>query len=220
MTTRVGILASGGGTTAEAFIHATQNGTCDAEVAVVVTNNREAGVVGRVHRLNEMYGLDIQDLWINGLTHEEGRGKDGEQTLSESKAINDIFVHQNVELVLLLGYMKKVRGDLLDNYGSLESHESIFEASMLNTHPGPLPETQGLAGIDVQKKVLELGLTYSAQTLHVVSAEYDKGGVYAEHRVPVMPSDDAESLMDAVTAAEKLWIPVDVNRFIQEKSAQ
>jgi len=33
------ILASGGGTTAEAFIHVTQDGRVDAEVGLVVCNN-------------------------------------------------------------------------------------------------------------------------------------------------------------------------------------
>jgi hypothetical protein len=40
-----------------------------------------------------------------------------------------------------MGYMKMVRGELIEEYGWLPHFDSIYQARMSNTHPGPLPET-------------------------------------------------------------------------------
>ncbi len=210
----IAILASGSGTTAEAFIHATQTGIVSANVRLVISSKPDTEIFGRVERLNKQYGLGIKILHINGLTHPEGPGQRGEQTLGESAAILEEITKHDIALVALLGYMKKVRGPLLEEYGALSSHKSIFEARMINTHPGPLPATRGLAGLNAQKKVLEMGLENSAQTLHVVSADYDTGATYAEQLVPVMPDDTADSLFAAVQATEKSRLPKDINNFL------
>lgn len=210
----IAILASGSGTTAEAFIHATYTGAVDAEVQLVIASKPDAGIFNKIKRLNMRYDSDIQALHISNLTHPDRPGRQGEQTLAESAAIRDEIAKRNIALVALMGYMKKVRGPLLEDYGSLPDHKLIFEARMVNTHPGPLPETRGLAGIGAQKKVLELGLDHSAQTLHVVTEEYDAGAIYAERRVPVIPGDTAESLFEAVQATEKAYLPSDIGSFL------
>ena len=70
----IAILASGSGSTAEAFIHATQDGRVDSEVGLVVCNNppEKAGIFARVQRLNDLYGLDIETVEISGKTHPDG----------------------------------------------------------------------------------------------------------------------------------------------------
>jgi phosphoribosylglycinamide formyltransferase 1 len=136
---------------------------------------------------------------ISGLTHPGKPGEKGEQTLEESDAITKLC--EGFDLVALLGYMKKVRGSLLD-------------LAVVNTHPGPLPETAGLHGIHIQERVLELGLTHSAQTLHYVVGEYDSGKIIAAHPVPVVPGESAESLFDAVQVTEKAHLPVDLDMLL------
>lgn len=114
-----------------------------------------------------------------------------------------------------MGYMKRVRGALLEQYGWQKGAD--FEtARMLNTHPGPLPQTEGLFGIHAQEEVLRTGLGYSAQTLHVAAEAYDTGPILAEHRVPVMPGDTPESLFEAVQLTEKIYLPADVGQFLQD----
>jgi phosphoribosylglycinamide formyltransferase-1 len=197
----IAILASGSGTTAEYVILATQTGVLQANVGLVVCNNApaKAGIFGRVERLNDQYGLQIPALHISGKTHPLGAGKPGEQTLEESEAIAKLC--REFSLVALLGYMKKVRGALL-------------ELPIVNTHPAPLPETAGMYGVHAQEHVLASGLGYSAQILHRVTGEYDDGEIIAEHRVPVKPGDTAESLFDAVQATEKAHLPVDLNNLL------
>jgi phosphoribosylglycinamide formyltransferase 1 len=195
----IAILASGSGTTAEYVVRATQTGVLRARIGLVVCNNLGAGVFGRIERLNKQYGLQIPAVHVNGKTHPAGTGGRGEQTLEESEAIVNLC--KGIDLVVLLGYMKKVTGRLLD-------------LPMVNTHPGPLPETAGLYGLHVQEHVLESNLGYSAQTLHWVTGDYDRGEVIAVHHVPVALGDTAETLFDAVQATEKAHLPTDLDALL------
>lgn len=216
-TPSIAILASGRGTTAESFIHAVQAGIVAAEVSLVIASRPDAEVFARINRLNQQYKLGIEALHISAVTHPGGAGERGEQTLSESEAILAEIKERDISLVALMGYMKKVRGPLLQEYGSLPDHESIFDSRMLNTHPGPLPLTRGLTGHSAQAKVLESGLEASAQTLHAVTADYDAGAIYASHSVPVIAGDTKESLLAGVQATEKAWLPLDINYFLADQ---
>jgi phosphoribosylglycinamide formyltransferase-1 len=206
----IAILASGGGSTAEAFIHATQDGILKADVGLIVCNNppEKAGIYERVNRLNRQYGLEIPVLRISGITHPEGAGEKGEQTLEESEAIASAIYDEGCVLVALMGYMKKVRGSLLEEYGWQSWMRSSVQASMINTHPGPLPETQGLFGVHVQERVIESSLGYSAHTVHVVSEEYDEGRIIEETRVPVESGDTPDTLFERVQQVEKANLPL------------
>lgn len=217
---RIAILASGSGSTAEAFVHATQDGRVSAEIGLVVCNNPpgKAGIYSRIERLNNEYGLDIPVLRISGITHPNGPGEKGEQTLEESEAITLAISEAECSFVALMGYMKKVRGVLLETYGWQPWMHSPTQARMINTHPGPLPQTQGLFGIHVQEKVLESGLGYSAHTVHVVSDEYDQGGILDETRVPVEPDDTAALLFDRVQQVEKANLPRVIGRCLFERN--
>jgi len=197
---RIAILASGNGTTAEALIYATQNGVLNADVVLVVTNKPDAGVLQKVERFNHQ-GLGIKSLVINNTTH-PGESAPGEQAPAESQAIYDAIKEVNVDLVLLLGYLKKVTGPLLD-------------LKILNTHPGLLPATKGFYGKHVQAFVLEQKHEFSGQTLHEVVSDYDSGKTITEHKIPVMPWDTEETLNAAVQAVEKANISVDVDQFLK-----
>lgn len=215
----IAVLASGSGSTVEAVIHATQDEArgLDFTVGLLIANNTTKGVFERIQRMNSQYGLNIKTLFMSGSNYPGGPGEKGEQTLEESAAICAEINNGGFALVALMGYMKKVRGDLLDQYG-WRGGTSKYEAGMVNTHPGPLPETRGLHGIGVQEEVLRIGLGYSAQTLHVVADDYDTGPVIAEHRVPYIPGDTAESLFDSVQLTEKNYLPSDLDSFIKAKA--
>lgn len=225
----IGILASGSGTTAEAVIHATQTPVLAAEVGLVVCNNSreylerttgDGGIYAKVDRINKQYGLDIHVEKINATTHPRGPNHEGEMTNGEADAICKLMDDRGVGLVAMLGYSKRGMGELIDQYGGSIRHVAKEEARMINTHPGPLPQTRGLHGIDVQKRVLELGLDYTAQTLHVVVGPYDSGPIIAVHRVPVMPGDTEQKLETAVQATEKPWVPVDINAYLETRRQQ
>lgn len=217
-TPGIAILASGSGSTAEAFIHATQDGRVDAEVGLIICNNppEKAGIYDRVARLNAQYGLDIETAEISGRTHPDGNVGRG-QTLSESEAITRRIAAGTFAHVALMGYMKMIRGDLLDVYGWHDHQGSIYDAMMSNTHPGPLPETEDTYGIHASEKVIELGLTASKHTVHVVTDGIDKGPVIAEHPVAVEPGDTPQDIFDRVQIVEKAALPYALDKFLKEQ---
>jgi phosphoribosylglycinamide formyltransferase-1 len=200
---KIAILASGSGTTTEALIYASLSGVLDADVRLVITNNEDAGVLQRIERFNKQ-GLEIKTLIINSKTHPGEAGR-GEQTPAEAQAIYNAVIDANIDLVLLLGYNKKVI-------------EPLLGLRILNTHPGLLPVTKALHGEDVQAFVLEQKHEFTGQTLHEVIAEYDSGKTIAKHKLPVMPWDTVETLNAAVQLMEKAYIGVDVDAFLKNES--
>ena len=222
----IAVLASGSGSTVEAFIHATQEGIADAEVGMVISDKEDAAVFGRVARLNSQYGLDISTRVINGTLYPKGRQARG-QTLQESTEICGAVSSGEFALVALMGYMRVIagEGDLMKEFGWLSEYDEkdnanrgVYLARMLNTHPGILPHTADTYGIHTQERVLKLGLTDTAHTVHAVAAGVDAGPVFAQHIVPVFPdSDDPQKLFDRVQRVEKAYLPIDIDRFLKEQ---
>jgi phosphoribosylglycinamide formyltransferase 1 len=62
--------------------------------------------------------------------------------------------------------------------------------------------------------VLAAGVPESAATVHYVDGGVDTGPVIAAERVPVLPSDDADTLKARVQAAEHRLLPQVVRRLI------
>lgn len=222
MNPRIAILASGGGTTAEAFIRAGQAGEINVDVGLVIISRQEAGVFQRIKSLNKEFGLDIETVLINHKTHPAADGENvnrGDQTAGEEAAILAKLLAGNFDLIALMGYMKRVGPNLIEAFGWLPEYTSVFQAKMVNTHPGLLPDTKGFYGLHIQEYVLEHHLPYGGQTLHVVSEKYDDGPIIAEHKVMVEPGDTAEKLFARVQAVEKKYLPMDIEDFIQARLA-
>ncbi len=221
----IAVLASGSGSTMEAFVHASQDGIVDAEIHVVISDKPCEGSFERVNRLNKLYGLEIRAVEANRMLYPGGEQERG-QTLEESEVICRVISDAQCSLVVLMGYMRIVapEGDLMKEYGwhpdysMMETDNSphgILEARMLNTHPGILPETTDTYGIHTQSRVLELGLDTTAHTVHAVSAGVDKGPIFTEHEVPVFSDDDPQTLFDRVQRIEKAYLPIDIDKFIK-----
>ena len=218
--TNIAILASGSGSTAEAFIREVQTRQYPLEVQLIITNNPDAFVLERVKKLNAELGLRMETAIINSRTQSTARPfVHGEQTEEEQTAILALFKQHHIDLVLLLGYMKRVGQRLLNEYGWLPSYESAYQARMLNTHPGLLPQTIGTHGRGTQEFILRQKVSEGGQTLHAVASEYDTGPHVAEHRVVIEPGDTPDSLFDRVQAVEKAHIAQDVMGFVEAQQA-
>jgi folate-dependent phosphoribosylglycinamide formyltransferase PurN len=62
-------------------------------------------------------------------------------------------------------------------------------------------------GVRVHRAVLEAGSTVSGATIHLVSAEYDRGPIIAQWPVPVAADDTPDSLAARVLAVEHELLP-------------
>lgn len=222
MKPRIAILASGGGTTAEAFIRAGQRGEISTEVGLVIVSRQDAGVFQRVADLNSEFGLNVECVLVNHKTHPAAEGETvarGFQTAAEEEAIRQLLLAGQFDGVALMGYMKRVGARLIETFGWVSHYTSIYQAAMVNTHPGLLPDTKAMFGQQIQQYVLDHHLPYGGQTLHLVSEEYDDGPIIAEHRVEVQPGDTAESLFARVQTIEKQCVPLDIEAFVIGRKA-
>jgi phosphoribosylglycinamide formyltransferase-1 len=222
MRPNIAILASGSGTTAEAFIRAGQRGEITSRVSLVIVSRADAGIFERIDNLNKEFGLDIKTLLISNKTHpaaDQEQVKVGYQTKAEEAAMLEALSNGNFDLVACMGYMKHVGASIVEKYGWRADYTSMYQAMMLNTHPGILPDTAAYYGVRIQQYVLDNGLPYAGQTVHIVSEEYDEGPIIAEHQVPVEPGDTADILFGRVQATEKKHLPGDIEAFVQGRLA-
>jgi phosphoribosylglycinamide formyltransferase-1 len=109
-------------------------------------------------------------------------------------AMADWLLEYGVDLVVCAGYMHLLRRCFLER----------FPGRVVNTHSAPLPDFPGPHPIH---DVLAAGVPETAATVHYVDGGVDTGPVIAAEQVPVLPSDDAESLKARVQAVEHRLLP-------------
>ena len=175
---RIAVFASHSGSNLQAMIDACHLGKINAKVAVVISNNPDS------YALERAKSAGIPSFCMNKKTH----GKSlHEETLG-------LLTRNNVDIVFLAGYLKKLPENILQEY-----KDRIF-----NIHPSLLPKYggKGMYGLNVHKAVLEAGEKESGATIHRVVGEYDTGEIISQKKVPVLDSDTPETLAKRVLKAE------------------
>ena len=183
---RLGVLASGGGSNLQSLIDACEGGRIPGVVAVVISNNSDAGALARARR----HGIPA--------FHLSGKHYPDDEDLD--RAIVRVLREHGVTLVLLAGYMKK-RGP---------AFVAAFPRRILNIHPALLPGPHGgpgRYGPAVHASVLAAGDAVTGVTIHIVDEHYDHGPVVARREVPVLPGDTVETLQRRVLEAEHRLYP-------------
>lgn len=230
---RIGVLASGGGSTAEAVKEAIDTGDLpDTEIAFIASNNSaanpEAGVWERAERL----GIPIHHISNKTqpectLPEHEGLVLPGTISYEASEKMLQMADEYGVHMLVALGFMKRVVGRVLE------------EVPIANTHPGPLgPDriTAGYHGTGVQERIMQLGLRYSGPTFHWMETEvdedtglpaYDAGKEIGHFPVKVTDqmqaqwdnSGDVTLLKNEVMRVEKLWVPSWIHKALRQTEA-
>ena len=186
----IGVIASHGGTNLQAIIDACTDGSLDARIRVVISNNSRALALERARRAN------IPTAHLSAVTHPDPASLDA--------AIADTLASHGVELVALAGYMRKLGPETLSRYRN----------RILNIHPALLPKYggRGMYGERVHSAVLAAGERVSGVSVHLVDEEYDRGPVIAQAEVPVMPEDTPDTLATRVLEQEHILYPRTIQR--------
>jgi phosphoribosylglycinamide formyltransferase-1 len=158
----IAIFVSGSGTNLQAIIDAVKSGYIKAKIALVVSDNKQAYALERAKKAG------IQTLCLDP--------KASDSKLNFDKELIKNLKKQNVELVILAGYMR-----VLTPYFVKEYKDRI-----MNIHPALLPSFKGLNGI---KDALDYGVKVTGPTVHFVTEEVDSGPIIAQAVVEV--EDDA-----------------------------
>jgi phosphoribosylglycinamide formyltransferase 1 len=196
-TLRIGVLASGEGTTLQALLDACANGSLAAQVAVVISNNGAAGALKRAQ------AASIPAFHLSAHTHTDADDLD--------RAMLECLTTAKIELVVLAGFLKKVGRRTLD----------AFRGRIVNTHPALLPKYggRGMYGRHVYEAVLAAGESETGVSIHLVDGEYDHGGVIAQMTVPIQRGDTPDTLAARVQTVERSFLvdtlqkAIDTGRF-------
>jgi formyltetrahydrofolate-dependent phosphoribosylglycinamide formyltransferase len=178
---RLAILASGGGSNAQAIIDYF-GGDGDAravEVVLVASNKADAGALAKA-RARGIPAAVIADP-------------------ADGAALSALLDAHRAECIALAGYLKLVPREVTQRW----------RGRIVNVHPALLPKFggAGMYGRRVHDAVLAAGETESGATVHHVDEQYDRGAIIAQERVPVKPGDTADSLAARVLHAEHHLYP-------------
>lgn len=183
---KIGVLASGGGTNLQAIIDRCADGSLSAEIAVVISNNPDAGALDRAARGN------IPTLCINHRDFSDRQDFDRKVVAALQEA--------DVELVVLAGFMRIIG----------EAFLTAFPNRIINIHPALLP---AFPGLHVQRKAIEYGARFSGCTVHFVDGGVDTGPIILQAVVPVFENDTEESLSARILQQEHLIYPRAIELF-------
>ena len=189
---RVAVLASGRGSNLQAIIDAIEAGQAKAKIVAVISNKKDAAALERARK----HGLP--DLFVDPKPF-AGR-PDGREAYD--RALLEVLEKNDVDLVLLAGYMKIVTAVLVNAYAN----------RMMNIHPSLLP---AFPGLDVQKKAIEWGCKLSGCTVHFVTEGVDEGPIILQAAVPILDNDTPETLAARILVQEHKIYPCAVQLFAE-----
>jgi len=184
---RVGVLASGRGTDLQSIIDASEMDMIDAEVVVVISDNKDAYALKRAEMHNiKAFFVDPQ----------------GENWDEHEKEIDTILENNRVKLVVGAGYMRILSPSFVKKwYGKL-----------INIHPALLPSFKGTNG---QGDALNYGVKISGCTTHFMDEKTDHGPIILQAAVKVLPGDDRDKLATRILEVEHQILPRTVQLFAE-----
>jgi phosphoribosylglycinamide formyltransferase-1 len=190
---RIALFASGNGSNAIKILEYFK-GNASIEVAVLVTNNSNAGVLERT----AAYPLPRVVL-------------DKENVKSGVFLIELMKEHQ-VDFIVLSGYLKLIPVDLVQ----------AFQDKIINIHPALLPKFggTGMYGQHVHKAVKDAQESESGITIHLVNEVYDKGRIIAQHKVNIVAEDSIAAIQQKVQMLEHKWFAREIENYILQYNAQ
>jgi phosphoribosylglycinamide formyltransferase 1 len=200
---RLAILASGGGTTAEAIMK-----SGGVEVVVVIGNNSNKGVEVKAKDSNvpfvhlprtpyKVFSGEKEDVKASQIKY-------GEALLEQLGKFNVTHISQN-------GWMVPTPVNVIE----------AFEGRIFNQHPGPLDPGNpdfggdGMYGARVHGTVLRFAretghLSQTEATIHRVEEKYDEGPLMMTEAIDILEGDTAATLADRLLPVEhalqiKFW---------------
>ena len=183
---KIGVLISGGGTNLQAVIDGCENKSINGEVRVVISNKENA------------YGLErARNHNIKAICEKD-----------EDKII-EVLKENEIELVILAGYLKIVSPKLVNEYRN----------KIINIHPSLIPAFcgKGYYGEKVHQGVIDYGAKVTGATVHFVDEGADTGPIIMQSTVEVKQDDDIKKLAKRVLEVEHEILTKSISMFCENK---
>jgi phosphoribosylglycinamide formyltransferase-1 len=158
-------------------VDAIQKGRLNASVEVVVSNNKGALILEKAKKYNiDYFFIDHKNKTREGF----------------DKEVSDRLKEKDVDLVLLVGFMRILSSDFVSNW----------EGKIMNVHPSLLPKYAGGINENVHQQVLDAKDKETGCTIHLVTAKVDGGPILVQKKCVVGPEDTVGSLKNKVQKLE------------------
>ena len=176
---RLGVLASGNGSNLQAILDACAAGRLDADVAVVVSDKRDARALERAR----FAGVKAVHLDAGGMERE-----------AHERLVAAELDAAGCEVVCLAGYMRLLTPWFVRKY----------HGRLLNIHPSLLPAFRGM---HAARQAIEAGVKVAGVTVHFVDEEVDAGPILLQAAIPIDEGDTEDSLVERIHAVEHRIYP-------------
>jgi phosphoribosylglycinamide formyltransferase 1 len=172
----IAIFASGSGTNAREIINYFQENNSIAKVALVISNNKDAGVLS----IAKAYNLKFFTTDRHQMTN--------------TQELLSILKEHSIDLIVLAGFLLLIPPYLTQNYPN----------KIVNIHPALLPKFggKGMYGKNVHLAVKNTGEKETGITIHFVNERYDEGKVLFQAKCKVLEEDSVEQIAHKVQLLE------------------
>jgi phosphoribosylglycinamide formyltransferase-1 len=187
---KIGVLISGSGSNLQAIMDRCESGDIAAGVVVVISNKADAFGLTRAANHN------VPGVFLNRKEHDS--------ETSYNNAILQVLQDHGVDLVVMAGYMRLLGKEVLDAYPN----------RVMNIHPALLPSFPGAHGI---KDALDYGVKTTGVTVHFANEVFDEGPIILQESLPVLESDNEESLAERIHVIEHEIYPRAIKLYCEGK---
>lgn len=187
---KIGVLVSGNGSNLQSIINKIEAGELKAEIRIVISDQEKAFALKRAAK----HG--IENTYLDPLLF-KGRREYEEKLVS-------ILKEQEVELVVMAGFMRILGPYFIEK----------FQQRIMNIHPSLLPSFPGL---HPQRQALECGVRVSGCTVHFADKGMDTGPIILQEAVPVLDTDNEESLSNRILEKEHELYPAAISLFSEDR---
>jgi len=189
---KIAVMVSTNGTDLQAIIDSIKSKNLDVELSVVFANKK----CYAIERSKEQ-GFTTEILIYN---------KDEHTRESYDKKVAEILDKYNIELIVLVGYMRLFSPWFCEKYNG----------KIINIHPSLLPSFPGMDK-SVHEEVLEHGCKVSGCTIHFVDSGMDTGPIIAQGVINIENNETINSLKEKVQNLEKKMYPEVIQKFAKGK---
>ncbi|MGB2601462.1 MAG: phosphoribosylglycinamide formyltransferase [Candidatus Omnitrophota bacterium] len=187
----IAVFVSGNGSNLQALIDAEARGELAAgKITLIICDQPEALALERAEKAE----IKTFVLEAAGVASREEYDKKVAKELEK----------ENIELIVLAGFMRILSGDFVDKY----------QGRIMNIHPALLPAFKGTHGI---RDAVEYGVKVTGVTVHFVDQGLDSGPVILQKCVPIEKEDTMDTLEEKIHSEEHKMYPEAVRLFTEDR---
>lgn len=182
---KVAIFASGRGSNAKAIVDHSHAKETHYEVALIISNRKEAGVLTWAQYLSIPTTVTSRSTFYD--THD----------------ILEILEAHGIDFIVLAGFLLLIPDYLI----------AAYPDRIVNIHPALLPKYggKGMYGHHIHKAVKQAKDARSGISIHLVNEEYDEGRIIFQTQCELSKKDTVEDIAARVLRLEHAFYPRIIN---------